>query len=640
SHSDSSPDTLDELIDIGLNQSDSVEITGYRMTNISPHSSSSHASTPKVDWEEYDQALLEGGLVEISKSPRVDSPRLDLFPRGIPFRLLDFPMYTTSPEILAEKEAGVEEGRKSFLKSPMGSIFVETYRKEVVKAFCKSPDFLDELVPTAIEYFDFAFSVWESAVANIELAGKVDKAALKETLPNPVGYADDDSLHDDRPWWSGIEARAIFEAGLSSQLVVPPTPLFGPINLVQQSGADHVGIEREVEQGTEPLVDEHNEEQGGADAEKPPQSSTTVMMLLTSRMLSLEFICSVLGLCPLCSFCFACLAVPADNAPDQEKEEYARWKKADEMAKCYILASLSNVLQHQQQSMNTIADMLLNLKELFGHQSRAARQEAMRILMNMTMREGTPVREHVLAMMAQLKELEVLGAFIDGETQVDIVLQSLPKCFEQFRLNYNMNKMLMTLPELVAELQAAEGLFRQKTQAMVAQRGEASTSKAPKGKKRKKKPKGKCYNCQQKGHWKANCPLSKKPKKGTPFALVVETCLAVLSTSTWCVDTRATDHVCNSLQGFQETKRLREGEVTIYLGDASRADVYLDFGLDRFLVLKDCLYVPSFRKNLISVSKLFMNGFSATFDNKVVIRFGKKFICSGSLVDNLYILES
>ncbi|CAA0840168.1 Unknown protein, partial [Striga hermonthica] len=254
--------------------------------------------------------------------------------------------------------------------------------------------------------------------------------------------------------------------------------------------------------------------------------------------------------------------------PIQFPEWLSNSVMADEMAKCYILASLSNVLQHQHQSMNTAVEMLLNLKELFGHQSRAARQEAMRVLMNMTMREGTPVREHVLAMMAQLNELEVLGAFIDGETQVDIVFQSLPKSFEQFRLNYNMNKMLMTLPEHVSELQSAEGLFRQKTQAMVAQRGEASISKDPKGKKRKKsagkgkavmndaqprqnvkKPKGKCHNYQQKGHWKANCPSLKKFDKCTPFALVIETCLAVLSTSTWCVDTRATDHVCNSLQG-------------------------------------------------------------------------------------------
>ncbi|CAA0843144.1 Unknown protein, partial [Striga hermonthica] len=113
----------------------------------------------------------------------------------------------------------------------------------------------------------------------------------------------------------------------------------------------------------------------------------------------------------------ACPDVPADNAPDEEKQEYARWKKADEMAKCYILASMSNVLQHQHQSMATAADMLLNLKELFGHQSRAVRQEALSSLMNTRMAEGTPVRDHALKVMAQLSELEVLGGFIDGETQ-------------------------------------------------------------------------------------------------------------------------------------------------------------------------------------------------------------------------------
>ncbi|CAA0811141.1 Unknown protein, partial [Striga hermonthica] len=106
---------------------------------------------------------------------------------------------------------------------------------------------------------------------------------------------------------------------------------------------------------------------------------------------------------------------------------------ADEMTKCYILASMSNVLQHQHQSMATAADMLLNLKELFGHQSRAARQEALSALLNTRMTEGTPVREHALKIMAQLNELEVLGGFIDGETQVDIMLQSLPQILQVSR---------------------------------------------------------------------------------------------------------------------------------------------------------------------------------------------------------------
>ena len=57
------------------------------------------------------------------------------------------------------------------------------------------------------------------------------------------------------------------------------------------------------------------------------------------------------------------------------------------------------------------------------------------------------------------------------------------------------------------------------------------------------------------------------------------------------------------------------------------------------LVLKDCLYVPSFRKNLISVSKLADEGFKFIFTNKVFIRKNRKIICSGILLNKLYVLK-
>ena len=67
-------------------------------------------------------------------------------------------------------------------------------------------------------------------------------------------------------------------------------------------------------------------------------------------------------LCPL----------PPDNLSSKEEEEaYHKWKKADEMARCYILASMSNVLQHQHEGMTSAYDMMFNLKEMFGEQSRA-----------------------------------------------------------------------------------------------------------------------------------------------------------------------------------------------------------------------------------------------------------------------------
>ena len=75
------------------------------------------------------------------------------------------------------------------------------------------------------------------------------------------------------------------------------------------------------------------------------------------------------------------------------------------MARCYILASMSNILQHQHENMATAYDMMMNRKEIFGEQNRAGRQVAMRALLNTKMAEGTPVRDHVLKMIAHLNEL-------------------------------------------------------------------------------------------------------------------------------------------------------------------------------------------------------------------------------------------
>ena len=68
-------------------------------------------------------------------------------------------------------------------------------------------------------------------------------------------------------------------------------------------------------------------------------------------------------------------------------------------------------------------------------------------------------------------------------------------------------------------------------------------------------------------------------------------------------------------------------------------DYYLNFSRDRYLLLKDCLYVPSIRRNLISVSSLVKDGYSVLFNDYVIINLNKRFICSGTLVDNLYIIN-
>ena len=125
-------------------------------------------------------------------------------------------------------------------------------------------------------------------------------------------------------------------------------------------------------------------------------------------------------------------------------------------------------------------------------------------------------------MISYLNTLEVLGADIVGESQEDVILQSLPKLIEEFRFNYNMNKNIYSLSELMNELVAAEGILG--TSSVDANMTEVSTSQPKskgKGKKKKKKKnftkqdgkqvalgvtnkgkktKGKCFHCGEKGH--------------------------------------------------------------------------------------------------------------------------------------------
>ena len=68
------------------------------------------------------------------------------------------------------------------------------------------------------------------------------------------------------------------------------------------------------------------------------------------------------------------------------------------------------------------------------------------------------------------------------------------------------------------------------------------------------------------------------------------------------MDLGCTNHICNSLQGFQETRKLNEGELFLTLADGSRILV-VAIGVvnlcfeSRVLILEDYLYVPNVCRN-------------------------------------------
>ncbi|KAK8694471.1 hypothetical protein V6N13_072022 [Hibiscus sabdariffa] len=117
-----------------------------------------------------------------------------------------------------------------------------------------------------------------------------------------------------------------------------------------------------------------------------------------------------------------------------------------------------------------------------------------------------------------------MGFPLNDELAIDVVLQSLPDNFNQFVLNFNMNEMNKTLPQLVAMLRTGKSNMKKggsKSILMVREaKGKGKKVAKSKGigktkpkRKNELKPKGgiskegKCFHCDKPGHWKRNCPV-------------------------------------------------------------------------------------------------------------------------------------
>ena len=164
------------------------------------------------------------------------------------------------------------------------------------------------------------------------------------------------------------------------------------------------------------------------------------------------------------------------------------------------------------------------------------------------MEENSSVSEHILRMSGYHNHLTPLGFNLSDDSVIDRVLQSLPPCYKGFVMNYNMQGMEKTIPELFAMLKAAEVEIKKDHQVLMVNKT-TSFKKREKGKKgnfmyndkqvvtsvkkpkSRLKPKTECFYCKGNGHWKRKCPeylvdkKDDKVNKGIFGIQVIDVCL-------------------------------------------------------------------------------------------------------------------
>jgi hypothetical protein len=263
------------------------------------------------------------------------------------------------------------------------------------------------------------------------------------------------------------------------------------------------------------------------------------------------------------------LGVPPPPAPSVDVVTIWQARSDDYLiVQCAMLYGLEPGLQRRFEHHGAY-DMFQELKLVFQAHSRVKRYDASDKFFSCKMEENSSVSEHVLKMSGYFNRLNQLGVNLPNEVAIDRVLQSLPPRYKGFVMNYNMQGMEKTIPELFAMLKAAEVEIKKEHQVLMVNKT-TSFKKKGKGKKENFKKNGKpvaapvkkpkagpkpeteCFYCKGNGHWKQNCHKYLADKKvgninkGIYDIHVIDVYLTSARSSAWVFDTGSVANICNS----------------------------------------------------------------------------------------------
>ncbi|GKE29118.1 hypothetical protein Tco_1444502 [Tanacetum coccineum] len=230
-------------------------------------------------------------------------------------------------------------------------------------------------------------------------------------------------------------------------------------------------------------------------------------------------------------------------------------------------------------------------------------------------------------MKAYLDQMERLGYPMSLVLGVNMIVTSLSTDYDQFVENYNMHDMGKIVPELHAMLKLVEKGVPKKTPAVLAIR--QGQIQKPKSQARGK---GKSKLAYDPKH-KIPPPAKKEhPAKDTECIFTIEL-FSFPKSNSWIYDTGCGTHICNTIQGLRGYRKLNKGALDLYVGNGNTAaveaigsfDLILPSGM--ILVLDNCHFSPTITRGVISLSRLWDNGFRHKFMDNGAISVSKDNIC-------------
>ncbi|KAL0378743.1 UNVERIFIED_CONTAM: hypothetical protein Sradi_3179800 [Sesamum radiatum] len=183
--------------------------------------------------------------------------------------------------------------------------------------------------------------------------------------------------------------------------------------------------------------------------------------------------------------------MPEDSLPE-ECSTFQKWHEDNQKIRSNIFVSISNDIQKQYDRLDDFSSIMLCMSDVYVVPDRYIGSAVTKVFFETMLTEGSSLQSHGVKKLSLMEKLEVLKIGLENDTYIGVILQLLPRSYDLFVVNYNMNGLEKSVYKLINMLVPYKATSHKSGPSVLI--GEASTFKANSkrvGRWKRKKGKGK-----------------------------------------------------------------------------------------------------------------------------------------------------